>query len=230
MWDYTFSYPFPNGQISDDNRLHIPVNTPVVFVLTSTDVLHGFYIPVFRIKKDIVPGRYNKIWVTANTPGEYDLFCTQYCGQDHSSMRRKVVVESVEKFDAWVNNLGGGKLPPVERGHYLWATRGCSTCHSVDGSATGKAPTWKDVYGSEVQTLKDGTLLADENYLLDVITHPNIHPLPGFQPLMPPTEGLINDKDKSDIIAYLKSISKYYHPSLPGAGGKTSGPSTKPAQ
>ena len=91
MWDYTFSYP--NGGISDDTNMHIPVDTPVVFVLTSTDVIHGFYMPVFRIKKDVVPGRYNKIWVQAKMVGTFDIFCTQYCGQDHSAMRRKVIVQ-----------------------------------------------------------------------------------------------------------------------------------------
>jgi cytochrome c oxidase subunit 2 len=225
MWDYTFAYP--NGQISDDTNLHIPVDTPVVFVLTSTDVLHGFYMPIFRIKKDVVPGRYNKIWVQAKMLGTFDIFCTQYCGQDHSSMRRKVIVQTRAEFVDWVNNLGGGKLPPVARGHYLWQTRGCSSCHSVDGSATGKAPTWKDVFMSQVQTQSSGMMLADENYLHEVITHPNIHPLPGFQPLMPPTEGLLNERDVGDIIAYIKSISVNYHPSsvLPGAAGPSSGPS-----
>jgi cytochrome c oxidase subunit II len=224
MWDYTFSYP--NGQISDDTNMHIPVNTPVVFVLSSTDVLHGFYMPVFRIKRDAVPGRYNKIWVQATMEGTFDIFCTQYCGQDHSSMRRKVIVESRAKFVDWVNNLGGGKLPPVERGHYLWQTRGCSTCHSVDGAATGKAPTWKDVFGSEVVT-ENGTYKADENYLHEVITHPNIHPISGFQPIMPPTEGLLNDRDVHDIIKYIQSISKNYHPTadLPPPTGTSTVPS-----
>lgn len=221
MWDYTFAYP--NGQISDDTNMHIPVNTPVEFVLTSTDVLHGFYMPVFRIKKDAVPGRYNKIWVQATQEGTFDIFCTQYCGQDHSAMRRKVIVESRDKFVDWVNNLGGGKLPPVERGRYLWQTRGCSTCHSVDGAATGKAPTWKDVYGSDVQTLS-GPHHADENYLHEVITHPNIYPIAGFQPIMPPTEGLLNEKDVSDIIKYIESISKNYHPTA-GLPTTTTAPS-----
>jgi cytochrome c oxidase subunit 2 len=227
MWHYSFGYP--NGQISDDNVqepgvltpipvMHIPLNTPVVFVLTSTDVLHGFYMPVFRIKKDVVPGRYNRIWVQATQEGTFDIFCTQYCGQDHSSMRAKVLVQKRDDFVAWVNTLGGGKLPPAARGLYLWNTRGCSSCHSVDGSATGKAPTWKDLFGSQVQTL-DKTYLADENYIHDVISHPNIHPIAGFQAIMPPTEGLINDKDISDIIAYLKTISKNYHPAVLPASG-----------
>jgi cytochrome c oxidase subunit II len=220
MWHYNFSYP--NGQLSDDTVqepgvlnalpvMHIPVNTPVVFVLSSTDVLHGFYMPVFRIKKDVVPGRYNKIWVTATQEGKFDIFCTQYCGQDHSSMRAKVLVENRDDFVKWLNTLGGGKLPPVERGKYLWNTRGCSTCHSTDGSATGKAPTWKDLFMSEQQTI-DGSHMADENYLHEVITHPNIHPFANFSPIMPPTD-MLTEKDVGDIISYIKSISKNYHPS-----------------
>ena len=207
MWSYSFRYP--NGEQS--NELHIPMNTPVVFVLTSDDVIHGFYMPVFRIKKDVVPGRYNKIWVQATMPGTWDIFCTQYCGQDHSSMRSHVVVQDRAAFLDWLGKLGGGSLPPVERGKYLWETRGCQQCHSVDGSATGKAPTWKDLFMSQVQTL-EGTHLADENYLHEVITHPNVYPIAGYQPIMPPTEGLLDEKDIGDIIAYIKSISGNYHP------------------
>jgi cytochrome c oxidase subunit II len=212
MWDYTFTYP--NGQISDDSNLHIPIDTPIVFVMSSTDVLHGFYMPVFRIKKDIVPGRYNKMWVVATKLGTFDIFCTQYCGQDHSSMRRKVIVEPRADFVKWVSNLGGGNMSPPERGHFLWNTRGCSSCHSVDGAYTGKAPTWKDLYGTEQHTV-DGVHLADENYLYDVIRHPNTHPFEAFQPIMPPTDGLVNDKDIGDIIAYIKTLSKNYHAALP---------------
>ncbi len=212
MWDYTFTYP--NGQISNDTNLHIPINTPVVFVMSSTDVLHGFYMPVFRIKKDIVPGRYNRLWVQATKLGTFDIFCTQYCGQDHSSMRRKVIVETRDDFVRWVNNLSGGNMTPPERGHFLWTTRGCNSCHSVDGTATGKAPTWKDLYGTQVQTM-DGMHPADENYLYDVIRHPNVHPIAGFQPIMPPTDGLVNDKDIADIVAYIKTLSGNYHAVLP---------------
>src|SRR5208337_3096158 len=98
---------------------------------------------------------------------------------------------------------------PVERGKYLWETRGCQQCHSVDGAATGKAPTWKDLFMSQVQTV-DGMHVADEDYLHEVITRPNVHPIAGYQPIMPPTEGLLTEKDVGDIIAYIKSISKNY--------------------
>lgn len=218
MWSYSFRYP--GGEQS--NELHIPINTPVVFVLSSDDVLHGFYMPVFRIKKDVVPGRYNKIWVKATMLGPYDLFCTQYCGQDHSSMRNHVVVQTREDFLAWLEKLNG-PTDPVERGKFLWQTRGCQQCHSVNGDATGKAPTWKDLFMSPVTTMNAGTMMADEDYLHDVITHPNVHPIAGFQPIMPPTEGLLSEKDVKDIIAYIKTISKNYHPNA--AIAPASGPS-----
>jgi cytochrome c oxidase subunit II len=228
MWHYNFNYP--NGQTSDDTYtdkyglvmpvMHIPVDTPVVFVLGSSDVIHGFYIPIFRIKKDVVPGRYNKIWVQATQTGTFDIFCTQYCGQDHSSMRAKVKVESRTDFIKWVNKLGGGNFKtPADHGQYLWKVKGCNSCHTTDGTDSGKAPTWKDVYMTE-QVTTTGTYMADENYLREVITHPNIHPFAKYNPVMPPTAGLVTDSDINDIIAYIKTLSKNYHQELPAATGK----------
>jgi cytochrome c oxidase subunit 2 len=243
MWRYNFNYP--NGQLSDDMYtepgistqipvMHIPVDTPVVFVLTSTDVIHGFYMPVFRIKKDVVPGRYNKIWVQATTTGMFDIYCTQYCGQDHSSMRAKVLVQPRADFVAWVNKLGGGNFKtPADRGKYLWQTRGCNTCHTIDGTDSGKAPTWKDLYMETQQTLS-GPHLADENYLHTVITRPNIYPFAKYNPVMPPTQGLLDDKDISDIISFIKTLSKNYHQELPTAttapSAAAAGPATEPAK
>ena len=189
--------------------MHIPVDTPVVFVLTSTDVLHGFYMPVFRIKKDVVPGRYNKIWVQATRTGTFDIFCTQYCGQDHSSMRRQGDRPESRGFREM------GERPRRRQfqdrrptAANIYGTRAAAArCHSVDGAATGKVPTWKDVFGSQVQTLKMERMLADENYLHEVITHPNIHPLPGFQPIMPPTDGLLNGQGHQRISSRILSRS-----------------------
>jgi cytochrome c oxidase subunit 2 len=236
MWRYNFTYP--NGQQSDDlvtepgmstqiPVMHIPVDTPVVFVLNSTDVIHGFYMPVFRLKKDVVPGRYNRIWVTATQTGTFDIFCTQYCGQDHSSMRAKVKVEPRDEFVKWVNSLGNKSFSsPAERGKWLWQVKGCNTCHTIDGTDSGKAPSWKDVY-MEMQDTMDGGHMADENYLHDVITHPNLHPFAKYAPVMPPTVGLLTDQDVSDLISFIKTLSKNYHQQLPPAG-KTSG-ATQPA-
>jgi cytochrome c oxidase subunit 2 len=237
MWRYNFTYP--NGQQSDDlwdepgvptkiPVMHIPINTPVVFVLNSTDVIHGFYMPIFRLKKDVVPGRYNRIWVSATKLGMFDIFCTQYCGQDHSSMRAKVLVQPRDEFVKWVNSLGNKSFAsPAERGKWLWQVKGCNTCHTIDGTDSGKAPSWKDVY-METQHTLDGDHLADENYLREVITHPNIHPFARYPAVMPPTDGLLTSQDVSDLISFIKTLSKNYHQELPPAG-KTSG-ATQPAK
>jgi cytochrome c oxidase subunit II len=207
MWSYTFRYP--NQHV--DNELHVPVGTPVEIVLNSDDVIHGFYIPAFRVKKDDVPGRYNKIWVMATTVGTYDLFCTQFCGQGHSTMRSKVHAESLDDFKKWLEKASHPTGTPPELGHYLWTTRGCNQCHTTDGTA-GKGPTWKDLFLSKV-TFKDGTSqIADEEYLHYVITNPNARPLPGFDPIMPPTRGLLTEEDVGNVIAYIKTLSKNYHP------------------
>lgn len=207
MWSYNFRYP--NGHI--DPVLHIPVDTPVQFVLTSSDVIHGFYMPAFRIKKDIVPDRFNKIWINANETGEFPIYCTQYCGQGHSTMRSTVVVQTIDDFRNWVDHADEVGGTPADRGKHLWETRGCNQCHTIDGTA-GRAPTWKDVYGSDIH-FKDGThQIADENYLHLMITQPNSKQIPGFDPIMPPTAGILSAKDVGNLIAFIKTLSVHYHP------------------
>jgi cytochrome c oxidase subunit 2 len=236
MWSYTFRYP--NQHV--DNVLHVPVNVPVEIILNSDDVIHGFYIPVFRVKKDDVPGRYNKIWFEAtqiSPPEGFDIFCTQFCGQGHSTMRSKVHVDTQDDFNNWLNKASHFVGTPPEVGKHLWETRGCNQCHTIDGSA-GKAPTWKDVFLSTV-AFKDGTSqVADEDYLHGVIMNPNSKPIPGFDAIMPPTAGLVNEEDVRSIIAFIKTLSKNYHP-VPmksgqtrpsnGASGEQLNPTTNPA-
>ncbi len=222
MWHYSFRYP--NGWVDKD--LHVPMNIPVKFLLNSSDVIHGFYIPVFRVKKDVVPGRYNSIWIDANVAGVYDVFCTQYCGLGHSEMRAKATVESVADYKHWLDNTIAG-LPPDQLGQRYYQNYGCNQCHSVDGTA-GRGPTWKDVYGSMV-TLKDGKELVDENYLRYMImvnpANGNAKQIPGFSPIMPSFVGTLNDRSTDALIAYIKSISVNYHPSLPTT---TTAPSAAP--
>jgi len=228
MWHFSFQYP--NNHL--DEELHIPINTPVQFVLNSSDVLHGFFMPVFRMKKDVVPGRYNKIWVQATEVGTYDIFCTQYCGQGHSTMRAHVIVQTLDDFKKWLSVASVFKGTPAEHGKYIWQTRGCNQCHSIDGT-TNKCPTWKDLFGSDVK-LQDGTtVLADENYLFDVISKPNSKPIPGFEKIMPPTLGLVTDPEIHDVIKYVQTLSSHYHPpALPTTEATTQAadqPSTQPA-
>ena len=126
-------------------------------------------------------------------------------------MRSKVYAQSPDEFKKWLDKASHPTGTPAELGEYIWTTRGCNQCHTTDGPA-GKAPTWKDVFMSKV-TFKDGTTsTADEDYLHYVITNPNSKPIPGFDPMMPPTKGLLNEEDVRDVIEYIKTLSKYYHP------------------
>jgi cytochrome c oxidase subunit 2 len=213
MWSYNFYYP--NQHI--DNTLHVPADVPVMMVLNSSDVIHGFYIPAFRVKKDDVPGRDNRIWFKSHLdPGqkeaEYDIFCTQFCGDGHSTMRSKVVVQPLEDFKKWLKDVSVFKGTDVQHGQYLWNTRGCNSCHSTDGSSN-RCPTWKDLYESDVHLADGTTVTADADYLRYVIEHPNSKPIPGFDKIMPATidAGLVTDQDVSYIISYIKTLSKYNH-------------------
>jgi cytochrome c oxidase subunit 2 len=232
MWHYNFQYP--NGWIDDE--LHIPKDVPVRFVLNSADVIHGFYIPDFRVKKDIVPGRYNSIWIEASIlspPEGYNVFCTQFCGDQHSMMRAKAFVQPVAEYKTWLDSQWG-KLPPAELGKKYYTMYGCIQCHTIDGNR-GTGPTWKDLYGSMVP-LKDGTQQkADEDYLhYMIMINPNIgqpRQVMGFEPKMSPTAGLVTDKSADALITYIKTLSVNYHPELPTTTTAPSGAesATKPA-
>jgi cytochrome c oxidase subunit II len=207
-WAWTFTY---EGQYaSDDGKLHIPVNTPIRFVLSSNDVIHSLFMPTFRVKKDVVPGRYNRFWVEATQIGEYEIYCAEYCGNLHSQMLSKVVVESPEdfaKFIARIKDWTIGKTP-LEAGEMMYKTRGCAQCHTVDG-ATLIGPTFKNMFGSQVPIVGQGTITADENYVHESILYPQAKIHQGF-PMpspMPSFLGQLNDNDIMAIIAYMKSIS-----------------------
>ena len=137
-WKWLFTYP--NGYI--DENLHVPVDTNISLIMTSEDVIHSFYIPAFRTKKDAVPGRYSKLWFNAKEPGEYQAFCTEYCGTSHSDMLAKVIVHEPGGFERWLEQASDlhGRFSPVEVGELYYNRFGCKQCHSLDGSA-GIGPT-----------------------------------------------------------------------------------------
>jgi cytochrome c oxidase subunit 2 len=203
-WNWTFTYP--NGYA--DSMLHVPVDRPVQLVMSSADVIHSLYVPAFRIKMDVVPGRYSKAWFEATAPGEYELFCAEYCGTDHSSMITKVVVHPVGEFETWLEQASNflETMSPVDAGRKLYQIRGCQQCHSVDGSAkTG--PTLLGVFG-KTETLTDGTsVVADENYIRQSILDPASQVVAGYEPVMPTYQGRIKDEEITVIIEYLKSLT-----------------------
>ncbi len=201
-WKWLFTYP--NGYV--DENLHVPVNTDISLLMTSEDVIHSFYVPAFRTKKDVVPGRYTRLWFNAKAPGEYQVFCAEYCGTNHSHMLAKVVVHEPGGFEKWLAEASNlhGRFPPAKVGEIFYNRFGCKQCHSLDGT-TGIGPSFKGIYGHE-QKLQDGSsVLVDENYIRESIMEPQAKVVAGFQPVMPTFKGRLKDQDITSIVEFIKS-------------------------
>ncbi|MEW6367565.1 MAG: cytochrome c oxidase subunit II [Acidobacteriota bacterium] len=202
-WKWLFTYP--NGYV--DENLHVPVDEPIRLVMTSEDVIHSLFVPSFRIKKDVVPGRYTKAWFQAIQPGEYQILCAEYCGKGHSDMSAAVIVHEPGGFEKWLENASNflATMPPSEAGERLYRSRGCAQCHSADGRP-GTGPSFKGVFG-KTQLMKDGSsVLADENYIRESILEPEARVVAGYDPVMPTFKGRIKDQEITAIIEYLKTL------------------------
>jgi cytochrome c oxidase subunit 2 len=196
------------------NELHVPVGRDVKLIMTSQDVIHSFYIPAFRMKQDVLPGRYTVEWFRATKPGVYHLFCAEYCGTQHSGMVGDIVVQEPAQYEAWMN--GGSTGPLSATGEKIFAELGCATCHRSD--AQGRGPNLQGVFGKLVQ-LEDGrTVTADENYLRECILDPGAKRVKGFQPIMPTFQGLVTEEQVNALVAYIKSIA----PAKTGEAARTS--------
>lgn len=206
-WAWTFKYP--NGAVSD--VLYAPVDRPVRLVLESQDVIHSIFVPEFRMKKDAVPGRYNKTWFLATQTGTYNLFCTEYCGTQHSMMLSKAVVLPYEEFVAKVEELGNivGTMPPSQAGARLMEIHGCNQCHTLTG-APSTGPSFLDLYGTQEQLASGETVEVDEDYVRRSILEPAAELTAGYQNVMPPYAGRLSDAEITAIIAFMKSISEHY--------------------
>ena len=201
------------------NELHVPVGRDVKLIMTSQDVIHSFYIPAFRVKQDVLPGRYTVEWFRATKPGVYHLFCAEYCGTQHSGMVGDIVVQEPAQYEAWMN--GGSSGPLSATGEKIFAELGCATCHRSD--AQGRGPNLQGVFGKPVQ-LEDGrTVTADENYLRECILDPGAKRVKGFQPIMPTFQGLVTEEQVNALVAYIKSIA----PAKTGEAARTSASSAK---
>lgn len=208
-WSWSFIYP--NGHIDSD--LHVPVDRPVRLVMSSDDVIHSLYIPAFRVKQDLVPGRYTKTWFQATQPTEPDkplkLFCAEYCGTQHSMMLAHVFVHRSGEFERWLDDAANflQRMTPVQAGELLYNRRSCFQCHSIDGTAkTG--PTFKGTFGTQ-QALADGsTVTVDENYIRQSILEPQAKIRAGYRPAMPTYQGLLKNEEIDALIAYLKSLNE----------------------
>jgi len=196
------------------NELHVPVGRDVKLIMTSQDVIHSFYIPAFRIKQDVLPGRYTVEWFRATKPGVYHLFCAEYCGTQHSGMVGSIVVQEPAQYEAWMN--GGSTGPLSASGEKIFAELGCATCHRAD--TQGRGPNLQGVFGHPVQLADGRTVTADENYLRECILDPGAKRVKGFQPIMPTFQGLVTEEQVNALVAYIKAIST----TKPADGAKTS--------
>jgi len=206
------------------NSLHVPVGRDVKLILTSQDVIHSFFVPEFRIKQDVVPGRYTVAWFRATKPGSYHLFCTQYCGTQHSGMIGSIEVMEPAQYEAWMS--GGSTGPLSASGERIFAELGCATCHRSDSQ--GRGPNLQGAFGRPVQ-LEDGRIVtADENYIRESILDPGAKVVKGFKPVMPTFQGLVSEEQLNALVAYVKSLSP---PSAPGAkNAAMSAPPSAPGQ
>jgi cytochrome c oxidase subunit 2 len=199
QWSWSFAYA--NGRTSP--RLYVPVGKPVLVNLVSLDVLHGFYLPAFRVKRDIVPGMKNQAWFVATKAGSYDLFCSSYCGVGHSAMITTVEAIPEAEFAAWLQPGRSGEHP----GRKLLDKYGCLACHSLDGSRKA-GPTFKGLFGSRVSVLVAGQLItvtADEAYLKESIIKPAAKVVEGFPPIMPVVPDL-KDEEIEALVEFIEGV------------------------
>ncbi|MGD0759636.1 MAG: c-type cytochrome, partial [Candidatus Sulfotelmatobacter sp.] len=190
-------------------------------IMTSQDVIHSFYVPVFRMKQDVLPGRYTVAWFRATKPGTYHLFCAEYCGTQHSGMIGSIVVMEPAQYAVWMS--GGPAGPLSVTGEKIFAELGCSTCHRSD--AQGRGPNLHGVFGNPVALADGRTLVADENYIRECILDPGAKRVKGFQPIMPTFQGLVSEEQVNALVAYVKSLSPTKGPA--GTSASTATPETK---
>lgn len=200
------------GGQKEINALHLPIGRPIQLVMTSQDVIHDFSVPAFRIKRDVLPGRYETIWFQAERPGTYHLFCTQLCGAGHATMTGEVVAMSAPDFERWLSQgpaSTGAREDMAAEGQVLFMRLGCSGCHGAKGEGSGgavKAPALVGLYGSQVKLSTGATVKADDRYLRDSILQPEKEIVAGYEPIMPSFSGQIDEEQLLRLIAYLKSL------------------------
>ncbi len=196
----------PGGQ-HEINALHVPTGRPVQLTMISQDVFHSFSIPDFRVKREVIPGRYSTVWFEATTPGTYHLFCTQYCGTNHSQMIGEITVLSPEDYQKWTEGSTSG-MSLAQNGERLFATMGCNACHS--GSAAARGPNLAGVYGSKLQLAGGSEVLVNEAYLRDAILNPSQHVTAGYAPIMPTYQGQVSEDGLIDLVEYIKGLDSNY--------------------
>jgi len=200
QWMWKFQHLDGQREI---NELHVPVGRPVKLIMTSEDVIHDLFVPAFRTKADVIPGRYTNIWFQPTKPGRYHLFCAEYCGTRHSGMIGSVVVMSPTDYQAWLSG-GAPEGSLASTGARLFQDLACNTCHRPD--AQGRGPVLEGLFGKSVQLQGGGTITVDEAYIRESILTPAAKVTAGFQPIMPAFQGLVSEEQLLALVEYVKSL------------------------
>lgn len=213
QWMWKVQHPAGRREI---NELHVPVGEPIKLVMTSQDVIHDFFVPAFRVKRDVLPDRYTELWFTATEPGVYHLFCAEYCGADHSQMVGRVVAMRPAEFEAWLSpGVEAGAMPGTPgtlgapmalRGEGAFYSLGCNACHVPDAAV--RAPQLGGLFGGQVRLRNDEIVIADEQYIRESILYPNAKIVAGYEApsLMPTYKGQISEQQLQEVVEYVKSL------------------------
>jgi cytochrome c oxidase subunit 2 len=190
---------------SEIDELHIPTGRPIKLIMTSQDVIHDFFVPAFRVKNDVLPGRYTTLWFEATKPGAYRLFCSQYCGTQHSGMIGHIIALEPAEFQTWLSG-GAVAVSMATAGENLFRKLGCISCHAANDS--GRGPSLVGLLGKAVHLQSGAAVTADENYIRESILEPQAKIVAGYPSIMPTFKGLISEDGIMQIIAYLKSLKR----------------------
>jgi cytochrome c oxidase subunit II len=194
----------PEGQ-REINELHVPLGRPVKLTMTSEDVIHDFFVPAFRVKKDVLPGRYTSLWFEATKVGTFHLFCAQYCGAFHAGMIGSIIVQEPDEYERWL--AGGTPGESMEQaGAKVFQSSGCPTCHVANGSGLG--PSFLGVYGNPVKLTSGQTVTADDAFIRECILTPAARRVAGFSPIMPSFQGQMTEEQLNNVIAYIRALGK----------------------
>jgi cytochrome c oxidase subunit 2 len=202
QWMWKFQHATGQREI---NELHIPVGRKIRLIMATEDVIHDVFVPAFRIKADVVPGRYTTEWFEATKPGRYHFFCAEYCGMNHSGMGGYVVVMEPTDFENWLSG-NANQMSPAAAGQQMFESLGCASCHGANAEG-GRGPALLGVYGNNVLLNNSQTIRADEGYLRESIMNPQAKIVNGFGPIMPSFQGQLSEEQLLQLVAYIKSLS-----------------------
>jgi cytochrome c oxidase subunit II len=218
QWMWKFQHLDGHREI---NELHVPVGRKVRLMMTTEDVIHSFFVPAFRTKMDVVPGKYSTVWFEATRPGRYHLFCAEYCGTSHSGMIGWIYVMEAPEYQDWLSGgAGGGSL--ASSGEKLFQQLACNTCHKTGG--TGRGPALEGVFGKEAKLQDGNSVTVDEGYLRESILNPRAKVVAGYQPIMPTFQGQVSEEQLLELAAYIKSLSAKQNNEASGGASMPAGP------